>query len=139
MRGAIFAPVVGHVTFRTMGFDNCAYLGKRANLNTASCEIEITSGGLGILASRKGGRCDLRVEAPGCLVHLGKGPFIEVGYHNVGKPVETTGLTEPIAIGGTAIGVGCVSPGPFAIGQYRGDFRLAAARNGVEKPFVIVL
>jgi hypothetical protein len=137
--GAIFAPVVGHVTFRTVEFDSCVYLGSPARLNTSSCEVIITSGGLGTLTSREGGICNLRVEAPGCTVSLGKGPFLELGYHNFGSPSETTALTEPVGIGGTAAGAGCLSPGPSAIAEYKGYLRLGGSRNGVKKPFIVIL
>jgi hypothetical protein len=139
LRGAIFAPVVGHITFMTVDFGSCVYLGSRARLNTSSCDVVITSAGLGKLTSSKGGKCDLRVEAPGCTVHLGKGPFLELGYHNVGSPPETTALTEPVAIGGTAIGAACLTPGPSAIGQYRGYLRLGGSRNGTKQPFTVIL
>lgn len=139
LKGAIFAPVVGHITFTTVDIGSCTYLGSRARLNTSSCNIVITSGGLGKLTSREGGSCNLRVEVPNCTVHLGKGPFLELGYHNVGSPAETAALTEPVAIGGTAIGVACLSPGPLAIGQYRGYLRLAGSRNGAKKPFIVIL
>lgn len=139
LKGAIFARVVGHITFTTVDFGSCVYLGNRAHLNTSSCDVVITSGGLGKLTSREGGRCDLRIEILGCTIHLGRGPFLELGYHNVGSPAETTALTEPVAIGGTAIGAACLSPGPSAIGQYRGYLRLGASRNGTQKPFTVIL
>jgi hypothetical protein len=139
LKGAIFAPVVGHITFTTVDFGSCVYLGNRARLNTSSCDVVITSGGLGKLTSREGGSCDLRIEVPGCTVHLGNGPFLELGYHNVGSPAETTALTESVGIGGTAIGIACLSPGPSAIGRYRGYLRLTASRNGAKKPFTVIL
>jgi hypothetical protein len=138
-KGAIFARVVGHIAFTTVEFGSCVYLGNRARLNTASCEVVITSGGLGKLRSHEHGRCDLRVEVPGCTVHLGKGPFLELGYHNVGSPKETTALTEAVAIGGTAIGAACQFPGSSAIAQYSGYLRLGASRNGAKEPFTVIL
>ena len=138
-RGAVFARVVGHVTFATVDFGSCAYLGNRARLNTSSCDLVITSGGLGTFTNDKVGRCDLKIEIPGCTVHLGKGPFLELGYHNVGSPAETTALTEPIPIRGTAIGAACLDPGTSAIGQYRGYLRLAGSRGGEKKPFTVIL
>ncbi len=139
LKGAIFARVVGHVTFAAIDFGSCFYLGNRARLNTSSCDIVITSGGLGMLTNRENGRCDLRIEVPGCTIQLGKGPFLELGYHNVGSPFETTALTEPAAIGGTAIGIACLSSGPSAIGQYKGYLRLSASRHGRKKPFTVIL
>lgn len=138
-RGAIFARVVGHVTLTTVGFDSCVYLGRRAELNASSCGAIVTSGGLAKFTNRGSARCDLRVEVPGCTVHLGKGSFLELGYNNVNSATETTGLTEPIPFGGTAIGAACLSPGPSAIGEYSGYLRLAASRDGAKKPIIIIL
>ncbi len=139
LKGAIFERVVKHVAFTTLDFGSCVYLGRRARLNTSSCAVVITGGGLGTLTSRKGGKCDLRIEIPNCTIHLGKGPFLELGYHNVGSPAETTALTEPVGIGGTAIGIGCLLPGPSAIGQYRGYLRLTASRSGERAPFIVIV
>jgi hypothetical protein len=139
LKSAIFARVIGHITFPTVEFGSCVYLGNRARLNRSSCDVVITSGGLGKFTSRDGKRCDFRIEVPGCTVHLGKGPFLELGYHNTGSPAETTALTEPYPFGGTAVGAACLSPGPSAIGQYRGYLRLAASRNGAKKPFTVIL
>lgn len=138
LRGAIAAPVVGHVTFPDVAIGSCLYLGMPARLNTSSCEVVITSGGLGKFASR-GGRCHVRLEAPGCTVHLGKGPFLQLGYHNEGAPSEITALTEPIAIGATAVGAICPVPGPAKYVQYRGYLRLGATRDGERKPFRVTL
>lgn len=139
LKGAISAPVVGHVRFGTVAFDSCVYLGQRARLNTSSCEIVITSGGLGTFTSHKGKKCNVRVEVPGCTVYLGKGPFLELGYRSYGSPRETTALTAPVPIGGTAIGSGCLTPGPHAIAQYKGYLRFQGWRNGVQKPFIVIL
>lgn len=139
LQGAIFARVVGHITFTTVDLGSCVYLGNRARLNTSSCDVVITSGGLGKFTSQESGRCNLRIEVPNCIIHLGRGPFLELGYHNFGSPTETTALTEPVPIGGTAIGAACPSPGPSAIAQYRGYLRLGASRGGTRKPFIVIL
>ena len=139
LTGAIFAPVIGHVTFTTVDFGFCVYLGSPARVNSSSCDVLITSGGLGKLTSRAGGKCDLRIEVPGCTVHLGKGPFLELGYHNVGSPAEVTALTEPVAFGGTAIGAACQSPGSSALARYTGYLRLIGSRDGAKTPFTVIL
>jgi hypothetical protein len=139
LQGAIFAPVVGHIDFTTVDFGSCIYLGRRAHLNASSCDVVVTSAGLGKLTRRNGERCDLRLEIPGCTIHFGKGPFLELGYHNEGSPAETTALTEPVPIGGIAIGPACLLPGPSAIGQYSGYLRLAGSRNGMKQPFIVIV
>lgn len=139
LRGAIFAPIVGHVPFRSVRFGACSYLGMNARLNTASCEVEITSGGLGRFMDAKSGSCNVRIEAPGCTIHLGKGPFIELGYHNEGNPREITALTEPDPIVAKATGALCPSPGPEAIVQYHGYLKIGGARDGKRVPFTVII
>jgi hypothetical protein len=139
LRGAIFAPIVGRVTFRSVEFGDCTYLGMDARLNTTSCEVPITSGGLGRFMDAGTGTCSVKIEAPGCTIHLGKGPFLELGYHNEGAPIEITALTEPIPIGGTAVGPVCPSPGPDAIAQYHGYLRFGASRDGEQEHFTVIL
>lgn len=139
LRGAIFAPIVGHVTFRRVAFGACSYLGMEARLNTTSCQVEITSGGLGRFMDARSGSCNVRIEAPGCTIHLGKGPFLELGYHNEGSPHEITALTEPVAILATATGPICPSPGAKAIVQYHGYLKIGASRDGGRVPFTVIL
>ncbi len=139
LTGTIFARVIGHVTFKAVHFGACVYLGQPARLNTSSCDVVITSGGLGKFTNRENAKCNVRVEILNCIIHLGKGPFLELGYHNVGSPSVTTAVTEPRGIGGFARGVGCLSPGPDAIAQYRGYLNFSASRNGAKKPFTVIL
>lgn len=139
LRGAIFAPIVGHVPFRSVEFGACSYLGMSARLNTASCEVEITSGGLGRFMDAKSGSCNVRIEAPGCAIQLGKGPFLELGYHNEGSPREITALTEPDPIVAIATGPVCPSPGPEAIVQYHGYLTIGGARDGERVPFTVII
>jgi hypothetical protein len=137
--GAIVGSVVGRVKFTSGEYGSCVYLGSRARMNVSSCEIVIYSGGRQKFIDRGGERCDVRVEGFACTVHLGDGDMLGIGWGNTGSPAEITGRSEPIGIGATAVGVGCPSPGPSAIGQYSGSLLLGGSRGGIARPFKIIL
>jgi hypothetical protein len=88
----------------------------------------------------------LRIEGRGCTIHLGRGAFVGLGYHTVGvvenkphPPAKVTAISEPSAIGGRAVGVGCLHPGPDAIAAYSGHLLFSGSRGGVAVPFKVIL
>lgn len=139
LRGRLTQPIVKEVTLTDLDFGACIYIGMSARVNASSCHIIISGAGLGRLVSHGDTRCNLRIETPGCTIHLGKGPFLHLGYHNFRSPREVTALTEPLPIGGVAIGLLCFSTGPFAIGQYKGYLRMGGIRSGEKVPFRVIL
>jgi len=140
LSGAMRGRVVKQLDFTKLDFGACTYMSMPARLNTSSCAAVIYGVGLGRLTSRGSGRCDLRIEAPGCVIHLGRGLFVRVGFHNFGAGHdEITVLTEPIPIGGTARGTLCLTPGPLAIGTYSGYLRFSASRGGERTKLNVIL
>jgi hypothetical protein len=139
LEGTVHARVVRHLIFTAVHFGSCVYLGSPARFNTSSCGFLITGSGMGSLTSQGSGRCDLRVEIPGCTVHLGKGLFFKLGYHVIGTPDILEARTESVPTGGIAIGAACLSPGPSAIGQYTGYLLISASRDGVKRPLIVIL
>ena len=75
---------------------------------------------------------------PGCTVHLGQGAFSRSATAiSVLPPNHSPDRTD--RLGGTAIGAGCLTPGPWAIAEYGGYLRLAGTRDGAQKPFTVIL
>lgn len=132
--GDLKGVVVHQMELTDIDFSGCVQLGMPARVDASSCDLVITGSGRGTLVGKG---CDLTISIPGCNVHLGAGPFMTLGYTNRDDPADIAAITEPVAIGGTAVGAGCPTPGPEASGQHTGYLRFSASRDGEDVAFEV--